>query len=210
MLLLICAVREEADAVLDGIRAPRERFAVGPYDAAAAGAVTTIVGGIGPAAAAAACATALALGPYDAALSVGIAGGFGVTGLVVASAIVPADVGVVDGAGWRSFADPVPTDSKALAVALDAVHAPVLTVSEITATDARRDALLARFPGAAAEAMEGYGTARAATAFNVPCHEVRAVSNRVGDRDRPSWDIPGALATLTTAIPPLIECLEPA
>lgn len=210
MLLVVCAVREEAAAVLDGLDAPRERFAVGPFQAESAGVVTTLVTGIGAAAAAAATATALALGPYDAVLSAGIAGGFTLgAGLVVADEIVAADLGVADAGGWCSFGEPVPTGSRELAVELGATTGTVLTVQEVTATDVRRAALLARFPDAAAEAMEGYGVACAATAFGIPCHELRAVSNRVGQRDRGSWDVGGALAVLTAALPVVVDVLEP-
>lgn len=210
MLLVVCATPLEADAVLAGLSAPREVFALGPYDARAAGPVTTVVCGIGPAAAAATTAVALALGPYDAAVSIGIAGGFGVPvgSLVVADPIVAGDVGVADN-GWQSFAAPLPTEGAQLADALGAQCGPVLAVSTVTSTDRRRDELLARFPGAIAEAMEGYGIACAATAFNVPAYEVRAVSNAVGHRDRSSWKVTEALAALTKAMPALLEVLEP-
>lgn len=210
MLLVVCATAPEADAVLAPVRAPRERFTVGPYEAESAAAVTTLVCGIGPAAAAAATGVALALGPYDAVLSAGVAGGFGVPvgSLVVADPIVPADIGVaVD--GWQAFAAPVPTQAAELADALGAPRGPVLTVSTITSTATGALEAQARFPGALAEAMEGYGIACAATVFDIPVHEVRAVSNAVGRYDRGSWDIPGALATLTAAIPTVLEVLQP-
>lgn len=210
MLLVVGPTAREAAAVLEAIRAPRERFAVGPYDAEAAATVTTVVSGAGPAAAAAATATALALGPYDAVLSVGVAAGFaGTTGLVVASEIVPADLGVAVGGRWQSGAGPVPTHDEPLAAALGAAYGPVLTLSETTATPARREALLGRFPTALAEAGEGYGTACAATAFGIPCHEVRVICRATGDASRPTAEVPGALALLTASVPALIEHLEP-
>jgi futalosine hydrolase len=126
---------------------------------------------------------------------------------VVADPIVPADVGVVDD-GWQSYAAPLPTGAADLAAVLGARRGPVLTVSTITSTDEQAATLLARFPGALAEAMEGYGCACAAAAFDIPCHELRAVSNAVGLRDRPSWEVASALGALTGAMPKLIEELE--
>lgn len=210
MLLVVCATAPEAEAVLAPIRAPRERYAIGPYDAESAAAVATLVCGIGPAAAAAATGVALALGPYDAVLSAGVAGGFDlpVGSLAVADPIVPADVGVW-GDGWQAFAAPVPTESAELADALGAARGPVLTVSTVTSTDSRALDLQARFPGALAEAMEGYGIACAAAVFDIPVYEIRAVSNAVGRYDRPTWDVPGALAALTAAMPTALEVLAP-
>ncbi len=75
---------------------------------------------------------------------------------------------------------------------------PILSVSTITGTDHRAAAMALRFDPAA-EAMEGYAVGVAATAFDTPFAEVRAVSNAVGRRERSSWDVPGALAGLSAA-----------
>ncbi|MEU8351332.1 futalosine hydrolase, partial [Streptomyces sp. NPDC048845] len=68
-------------------------------------------------------------------------------------------------------------------------------------------ALAERHPGAAAEAMEGFGVAEAAAAHGVPVLEIRAVSNPVGPRDRAAWRIPDALAALTAAFAALPDPL---
>ncbi len=205
MLLVVCATEIEAAAVAP---AARESFAIGPYDARGGGALTCLVGGIGPAAAAAATATALALGPYDAVLCAGIAGGFGVPvgEVVVADAIVAADIGVEDG-GWQSLAPPLVSGGARLLPG--AVCGPVLTVSTITSTDTRAQQLRSRFPGAVAEAMEGYGIAWAAAGFGIPAYELRGISNAVGRRDRAAWDVPAALRALTAVMPTVIDRLEP-
>ena len=52
---------------------------------------------------------------------------------------------------------------------------------------------------AIAEAMEGYGAARAATDAGLPFAELRTISNTIGPRDRDAWRIPDALAALTKA-----------
>jgi futalosine hydrolase len=201
---VVTATAPEAAAVLAAIAAPRERFPVGPYDATAAGPVTSVVAGIGPAAAAAATAAALALGPYDAVLCAGIAGGFGlpIGTAVLASAIVPADLGVTEAAGWRSFGEPVLTTTPRL----DGVASgPILTVSTVTTGGLAK--LRARHPDAVAEAMEGYGVATAAQAFGIPCHELRTISNDVGDRA--GWDVTAALAALTRMAAAVVSMLEP-
>ncbi|WP_322760708.1 futalosine hydrolase [Frankia sp. Cr2] len=75
---------------------------------------------------------------------------------------------------------------------------PILSVSTITGTDHRAAAMTLRF-GPVAEGMEGYAVGVAATAFDTPFAEVRAVSNAVGRRERSSWDVPGAFAGLSAA-----------
>ncbi|WP_406060884.1 futalosine hydrolase [Streptomyces sp. NBC_01077] len=183
--------------------------------------VDVLVGGVGPAAVAASTGTALAYAsltgadsPYDLVVSAGIAGGFQplapLGSVVVSSAVVAADLGAetpdgylaVDELGFGRSVHPV---SEALtgriAAALEAggrphTVAPVLTVSTVTGTAGRAAELAGRHPGAAAEAMEGFGVAEAAAAYGVPVVEIRAVSNAVGPRDRAAWRIGEALGAL--------------
>lgn len=232
-LLIVTAVPAERDAVRAGL----------PPGGAPAAAV--LAGGVGPAAAAARTATALATeaGSYDLVVSAGIGGGFppaatpGST--VVASRIVAADLGAqvppdhagapgAPGAeagteaddrteGFRSvaelgfgtdrFAPPAPL-AEAVADALGAVCAPVLSVCTVTGTAERAAALRARHPQAAAEAMEGFGVAQAAALHDLPVLEIRTISNVVGPRDRSAWRIPAALAALTDAFARLAPVLD--
>ncbi|WP_327374877.1 futalosine hydrolase [Streptomyces sp. NBC_01216] len=178
-----------------------------------------LVGGVGPAAVAAATATALAVAtaPYDLVVSAGIAGGFPslapLGSVVVADSLVAADLGAqtpdgfldVEALGFGRSTHHAPA---ALTRRVSAALAeggqrhtvgPVLTVSTVTGTAARAAELTRRHPGAAAEAMEGFGVAEAATAYGVPVVELRAVSNAVGPRDRAAWRIGEALDALRNA-----------
>ncbi|QES03765.1 futalosine hydrolase [Streptomyces venezuelae ATCC 10712] len=155
--------------------------------------------------------------PYDLVVSAGIAGGFqplaALGAVVVATDVVAADLGAqtpdgyltVDELGFGRSAHPVPDAlTSRIAAALDAgglphVRGPVLTVSTVTGTADRAAELAARHPGAAAEAMEGFGVAEAAAAYGVPVVEIRAVSNAVGPRDRAAWRIGEALGALRQA-----------
>ncbi|WP_051966758.1 futalosine hydrolase [Kitasatospora mediocidica] len=196
-LLVVVAVAAEAEAVLRG---------------APAGRVEVLTAGVGPAAAAAATAGALAVGRHPLVLSAGIAGGFAPTApvgaVVVADAIVAADLGAQTPDGFLDVAalgfgtvlhTPPPAAVALLAAATGAVTGPVLTVSTVTGSAARADELSARHPGAAAEAMEGFGVAEAAARFGVPACELRTVSNAVGPRDRSAWRIGEALGALERA-----------
>ncbi|NEA54589.1 futalosine hydrolase [Streptomyces sp. SID13666] len=212
-LLVVTAVAAERDAVTAGLRA------------AAHPAVhcDVIAAGVGPAAAAAGTATALASAdsPYDLVVSAGIGGGFQpaapLGSVAVAETIVAADLGAQTPDGFLPVAElgfgvnehrPPAALSAAVARALGAVHGPVLTVSTVTGSAERAAELADRHPGAVVEAMEGFGVAEAAAAHRVPVLEIRTVSNPVGPRDRAAWRIGAALAALTGAFGKLPAALD--
>lgn len=246
-ILIVTAVAAEADSVSAGLGlhlgSPGPELVALPGglslrrhtggDATTGARVDVLVGGVGPAAVAAATGTALAYAaladtaepcgtagsygaesPYGLVVSAGIAGGFQPLAplgcVVVSSAVVAADLGAqtpdgyltVDELGFGRSVHPVPEAlTGRIAAALDAAGrpctvAPVLTVSTVTGSADRAAELAGRHPGAAAEAMEGFGVAEAAAAYGVPVVEIRAVSNAVGPRDRAAWRIGDALDAL--------------
>ncbi|MFD0682098.1 MULTISPECIES: futalosine hydrolase [unclassified Paenibacillus] len=210
--LVMTAVEAEREAVLRGLNGD-SRFEVS-------------LAGVGPIAAAINTATVLASANYDLVVSAGIGGGFvgqaEVGSLVVASEIIAADLGVQTQEGFLSldelgFGSTRVQVSSALAARLTAamlaaglpVHSgPVLTVSTATGTAAAASELATRVPGAAAEAMEGYGVAAAANGRGIPILEIRAISNAVGPRDREAWRIGDALKALEVASSVIVEVLE--
>jgi futalosine hydrolase len=204
-LLVVTAVAAERDAVLAGL-APRSPG------------VEVIVAGVGPAAAAAGAARALALAeaagrPYAAVVSAGVGGGIAgrtpVGGLALAERCVAGDLGAespdgflpLDRLGFGATAIAAGPDLfAALRAALPAASTgAIVTVCTVTGTAASAAALLARHPDAVAEGMEGFGVATAAAQAGVAVAELRAISNLVGPRDRTAWRLPDALAALTTA-----------
>lgn len=198
---------------------PAERDAVTRAFAPGPAAPDVIAAGVGPAAAAAGAARALALTPYDLVVSAGIAGGFDVplASVVVADAIVAADLGAGTPEGFAPVTAlgfgtdrhaPPPALVRDLAAATGAATGPVLTVSTVTGTAARAAELRAAHPRAVAEAMEGFGVAEAAAQAGVPALELRTVSNAVGPRDRAAWRIGDALAALTDAFGKTAPVLE--
>lgn len=225
--LIVTAVTAEADSVVRGLSGPvphpdhvpvdehspdhapggePPRTLPGGYLIHRRGAFDVLVAGVGPAAAVAGTATALALASapgYGLVVSAGIGGGFApaapIGSLVVADAIVAADLGADTPQGFltvtelgfgRSVHLPPAELAARAAEATGALLAPVLTVSTVTGTAARTTALAARHPLAGAEAMEGFGVAEAAAAHGLPVLEVRAVSNAVG----PGTATPGGSA----------------
>lgn len=208
-VLVMTAVAAERDAVLRGLQSD-PRFDV-------------LVAGVGSVVAAVNTVRALAANEYGLVISAGIAGGFPgraeVGSLVVANKIVVADLGAETPAGFCSVEelgfgfthiriDAALADRMAgalLAAKLPVIVGPVLTVSTVTGTAARAAELTVRVPGAAAEAMEGYGVGFAALDRGVPMLEIRAVSNLVGPRERSAWRIEEALNVLEAASSVLTE-----
>ncbi|MFE6050866.1 futalosine hydrolase [Kitasatospora sp. NPDC056446] len=219
-LLVVVAVAAEAEAVLRGLPGGADALPMpgGTLYRAQGVPVDVLAAGVGPAASAAAASAALAAHPYALAVSAGIAGGFAphapVGATVVADAIVAADLGAetpegfadVTELGFGTVRHTPPPAAVALVVGAlagpdgpGAVTGPVLTVSTVTGSAERAALLAARHPGAAAEAMEGFGVAEAAARYGVPALELRTVSNPVGPRDRAAWRIGEALAALERA-----------
>ena len=189
-VLVVCAVDAERDAIMAA--GARARF---------------VVGGVGPAASAAAAASAL--DGIDLVLSAGIGGGFGplVTGdIAVASTIAFADLGAETPDGFLELEvaparyEVAPKLAVELADRTGGHLGSILTVATVTGTATSADALLARFPDAVAEGMEGAGVAAAARLHGVPFGEIRAISNPVGPRDRAAWQLPLALEALGRAV----------
>lgn len=210
-ILVVTAVGAERDAVMRGVGTD------GRFDVLAAG--------VGSAIAAAQTARALAAGHYGLVISAGIGGGFAgraaVGTLVIASEIVAADLGAETPEGFCSV-DELGFGSARVQIAGELAGkltdklseggavvclGPVLTVSTVTGTSGSAKQLADRIPGAAAEAMEGYGVAVAAQLYGVPVLEIRSISNLVGPRDRAAWRIGDALESLQLASSILPEVL---
>ncbi|MFZ5563503.1 MAG: futalosine hydrolase [Thermodesulfobacteriota bacterium] len=86
-----------------------------------------------------------------------------------------------------------------LATGCGVAMGPVGSVSTITATDGRAQALFDRF-GLCMEAMEGAAAAHVCLHCGIPFLEVRGASNIAGHRDRTEWDIPLAATNAAIAV----------
>ncbi|SFL42961.1 futalosine hydrolase [Paenibacillus sp. 1_12] len=211
-ILVMTAVEVERAAVLRGLH-DCSRFHVG-------------IAGVGAASAAARTAALLAAAKYDLVISAGIAGGFigaaEIGSLVLADEIIAADLGAESVDGFLSLdelgfgSSHIQVDREwqnRIAEALQGAGltvrtGPILTVTTVTGSAATASALAKRIPGAAAEAMEGYGVAIAAQYGGIPFLELRSISNPVGPRDRSAWRIQDALQALESASSVLMEVLK--
>jgi futalosine hydrolase len=215
-LLVITAVAAERAAVLRGLDLPVDRDLA---DALEHGdRIVVEAGGVGAAAAAAATGWLLGVcadeNPFELVVCAGVAGGFAgrapVGATVLASRAVAADLGAESPDGLLTLSDldlgPSTLDCEAdlvnrLRGALPvAILGDVLTVATVTGSTARADALVARWPDAVAEAMEGFGVASAADRAGAAFAELRTISNPVGPRDRAAWHLPQALTALEESV----------
>lgn len=76
---------------------------------------------------------------------------------------------------------------------------PFVTVSACSGTTARGEELARRF-GALCEGMEGAALAHVCALYDVPCLELRAVSNAVEDRDLSRWRLRDAASAAQQAV----------
>lgn len=170
--------------------------------------------GVGKIAAAVACTEALIEFRPPLVVNFGVAGAYPggpeVGALCMVAREFLADEGVEQEDGFRSMKalklgeiGPFLADDGATrAVAQRLGGIPVVdgaTVSSCSATDARSSEVAAR-TGAAVESMEGAAVAMAASACGVPWVQLRAVSNRTGDRAKAGWDLDRACAALHDAV----------
>ncbi|MEY4530147.1 MAG: futalosine hydrolase [Deinococcota bacterium] len=171
-----------------------------------------IVSGIGAVNAALSTQAALLEQRADLVLSVGIAGaypnsGLELTNVIVSSALVYAGFGVQNGSRVEALGFPIAPDifqvlpvwNKALDYARVArlEYGVITTLETVTTNNARAKAIEQQF-SARAEAMEGAGVAQAALRFDLPCLELRSISNLVGDRK--NWQLQAALGTLAQTL----------
>lgn len=213
-ILIVTAVAAERVAIAD--RMP---------DAAD---VRVVEGGIGRTNAAA-CTTEqlLTKGPFHAVISAGVAGSLPPIGdtpppaigtVLVATECVYAEEGLASPDGLVDVAamglslgdftgNRVPVDQGLLQQLRASFPAgPIATVATCSGTD-QAALRVARRTGAIAEAMEGAAVVHAARRLGVPAIELRAVSNRTGDRAEQRWDLSGALAALGSAADRAIRTL---
>jgi len=147
--------------------------------------------------------------------------------LALASSEIFADDGVETADGWQSLeqlglflweknglrhGNEIPLSSslvgKALRIAdrqgLLLQPGRFLTVSTCSGSRMRGEALVQRY-GAICENMEGAAVALVAALYGIRCMEVRGISNMVEDRDLSRWDIPLAIASVSSFIERFLE-----
>jgi futalosine hydrolase len=231
---LLCSVAFECERLRAALRAPEPLVVGGKqgWSGTLDGApVLVLAAGMGKTNAAHALTALLETRPVRGVVGFGIAGAYPGSGLqagdvALATECVYGDDGVLAPGGWMSIEgigiplwtgcfNRFPVDAGWVArtrAALEAAGTPVrtgpfVTVSACTGTDALAAEMEARVPGALCEGMEGAALAHVAAMYGVPFIELRAVSNRVENRDPSRWRIPEAAAAAQRALPLAVAAL---
>ena len=138
------------------------------------------------------------------------------------------DLGVITPAGWspadeigipvlsadRDYYNTYPVDPTLVTKAQHileqlgecVVRGPFVTVQQCTGREDIGNELAARF-NAICENMEGAAAAHICKLYEVPFLELRAISNRVEDRNKDAWDIPRAAQRVQIAARKFVEAL---
>ncbi|HBG70806.1 MAG: futalosine hydrolase [Bacteroidetes bacterium GWF2_43_63] len=172
---------------------------------------TLLVSGIGSALTAFSLSKILQHKNFDAAIQIGIAGSFQedllVGSIVKVNSDVFADLCLSDNgkpiheAEFSDFRTPPFTEGKLIPNSTiykktDLPEASAITVNSVTSTAEKRTFWLQRYnPGI--ETMEGAAFYYACMKENIPCVQIRAISNFVGQSNTKNWNIPLALQNLT-------------
>jgi len=216
-ILIVCATASEVAPVVAALRAARNEPSAGDdpqphlrtysYRAHDVDVLTT---GVGMVATAAWCGRVIAGAGYDFARNLGVCGAFD-------SALVPgtvvhvvkdrlAELGAEDGDAFLAFHDlalPGESEFESLAPAVPAIaELPAvrgITVNTVHGNEQSIAAVVQRFHPQV-ESMEGAAFIYACAISEVPCAQVRAVSNVVEKRNREAWKMPDAIANLGAAV----------
>ena len=85
---------------------------------------------------------------------------------------------------------------KARAITVNTVHGNKVTISEIVKRE-----------GPEIESMEGASVFKVCEEFNVPCMQIRAISNKVEKRNKNNWDLDLAIRNLNIEVEKIISGL---
>lgn len=140
---------------------------------------------------------------------------YGDLGVVAPDGWFPADeIGIPVLSAGRDYYNTYPLDSKLVDNAQHileqsgecVVQGPFVTVQQCTGREDIGNELAARF-NAICENMEGAAAAHVCMLYAAPFLELRAISNRVEDRNKDAWDIPRAVQRVQIAARKFIEAL---
>ena len=184
-----------------------------------------VAGGVGRTNAAVATTRAqLEQGPFDAVLSMGVAGALPGSGLdlgdiVVGTSAVYMEEGIDTPEGFGDTSslgfplgdftgNAVPADPALLErLAPLGRSGPIATVATCSGTDESAERVAVR-TGAIAEAMEGAAVLHAGGLLGLPGVEIRSISNTTGNRGCQEWDLDRGIQALEQALGPMSALLQ--
>ena len=163
--------------------------------------VESLATGVGPVEAGVGLARRLAIDPPEAIIHVGIAGARQASGLQIGDVVIGTE------SRYSDLRAEIPT---LITTALP--DAGLLERASAALPSARRlpigtSAAGGGTTGCDVEAMEGFAILRAAAQADVPCVEIRAISNMIEETNRSRWDFPASLRAIADAGRAVVEAL---
>ncbi|RYZ96929.1 MAG: futalosine hydrolase [Sphingobacteriaceae bacterium] len=177
--------------------------------------ISVLITGAGMVATAFALGSHLAKENYDLAINLGICGSFdrsiALGEVLEITNDTVAELGAEDGESFipmsqLGFGEETFTSSYTLPAQLNIKQATAITVNTVHGNDASIQKTTSRI-NAQLESMEGAAFFYACRQVNVPCLQIRAVSNYVEKRNREAWQIGLAIKNLNTFVVGLLKVL---
>lgn len=84
-----------------------------------------------------------------------------------------------------------------------------LTVNKVHGSAASIEKITQQYPDVQVESMEGAAFVHACQSFEIPCAQIRSISNRVEPRNRAAWDLPLAIQSLNGVLIEVLDGLIP-
>ncbi len=155
--------------------------------------VESLATGVGPVEAAARLGRRLAVDPPEAVLHVGIAGARTGSGLAIGDLVIGTS------SRYEDLRAQIPTLITEVLPDADLADRVAALLPEARRLPIGTSATVGGTTGCDVEAMEGFAMLRACAQAEVPCVEVRAISNLIEEPDRAKWDFAAGLHAIAEA-----------
>ena len=144
---------------------------------------------------------------YDLVINMGVAGCFssaikiGDVVEVVEDAF--SEIGFENGMEFEQFSDFEITNTFKVEGNTNLQQVKGITVNTVHGNESSISKIVSRF-NPEVESMEGAAVFKVCKEFNIPCVQIRAISNKVEKRNKANWDIPLAIQNLNTTLSRII------
>ena len=144
---------------------------------------------------------------YDLVINMGVAGCF--SSVIKIGDVVEvvedrfSEIGFEDGMEFEQFSNFEITNTFKVEGNTNLQQVKGITVNTVHGNEASILKIVSRF-NPDVESMEGAAVFKVCKEFNIPCVQIRAVSNKVEKRNKANWDIPLAIQNLNTTLSRII------
>ena len=152
----------------------------------------------------------LSVNSYDLVINMGVAGCFNPTVKIGDVVEVVEDcfseIGFENGVKFEEFSDFEITNTFKVEGKTNLQKVKGITVNTVHGNEDSIARIISRL-NPDVESMEGAAVFKVCKEFNVPCLQIRAISNKVEKRNKENWDLPLAIKNLNTTVQQIIAAL---